>query len=269
MFFAGVGVGGLLELGGAAFQGEYQGRMWLAMLSAACIGGAANALNDYFDLDIDRANRPERPLPAGLVPVKFSIGLWLVGTGIGLMLALMLSAWHLLIALLSAILLYAYSKRLKRTGLPGNLAVTLVLAMAPLYGGLSVTDWPLRYAWLAATFAALTTLARELVKDIQDRKGDALAGARTYPIQAGTGSTIGLVLLLLGFTLLATPLPYLWLRFNGLYLFGVGLANACLLAAGWALLGSPTATPNAQSSSAFLKGAMALGLLALGFGNAF
>jgi geranylgeranylglycerol-phosphate geranylgeranyltransferase len=206
MFFAGVALGGLLAAGPSAFVGDEGIALALAVLSAACIGAGANAINDVFDLGIDRVNRPSRPLPSGAVTVGAARSMWAVSSALGIGLSAFLSAVHFGIALCSVLLLYGYSAWLKKTPLAGNLAVALVLGLALVYGGLAVSSAQGAVLLLGAGLAAGTTLAREVAKDIEDAAGDATEGARTLPLVVGPTAAVGVAVGVAAATLAAFPL---------------------------------------------------------------
>jgi geranylgeranylglycerol-phosphate geranylgeranyltransferase len=260
LLVVGVGVGGLLAGGSEVLQGDGGRRLLLAAASAALVGGAANSLNDVFDLPIDRLNRPGRPLPMGLVTPGAARLLWGLGSLGGLLLAVRLSAAHVVMAAGAVLLLVCYNALLKRLPLVGNVAVALLLGLALLYGGWAVGA-PAA-SLVGAAFAFLTTLAREVVKDLEDAPGDALLGARTLPVRYGPEAAVGVVLLTLALTVAATPLPFALLDYSGLYLLLVLLADAFLLRTGWILL-KPGAGRGAGDASHTLKVAMAAGLSAL------
>lgn len=261
MFFAGVALGGVLAVGAEAFGGAEGRALLLAMASAALIGAGANAINDVFDLAIDRVNRPGRPLPSGDLSVGTARSVWASGSALGIGLGALVSWTHLGIAVASVALLYGYSARLKRVPLAGNLAVALVLGLAILYGGLAVG--PINGAlWLGAAFAFGSTLAREIAKDLEDVAGDAAEGARTLPIVLGERPAVWIAAAAAGATLAALPLgPAVGLGadFLALALPSAGL----LLAATWALLGDAPMTTAAGRSSALFKGAMVAGTVGL------
>ena len=263
MFFVGVALGGVLGGGPEVFSGEAGRALVLAVWSAALIGAGANAINDVFDLAIDRVNRPDRPLPSGAVSVGAAQAVWVGSSLLGVGLSALLSPLHLGVAVGAVGLLYAYSARLKRVPLAGNLAVALILAVAILYGGLAVG--PLTGALgLGAAFAFGATLAREIAKDIEDVAGDAAEGARTLPLIAGHGVARAGVLVVLGLTLAALPLG-VPAALGGDFLAFALPAAALLLAAAWALLGTTAAERAAAAgrASGFLKGAMLAGMAAL------
>ena len=257
---AGVVLGGFLVAGEAALDGELGRRLLVAAASAASIGGAANALNDLFDLEIDRINRPRRPLPSGRITAGWAKGVWIAGSAVGLGLSVTLSAAHVAMALFSVGALLVYNARLKRLGLAGNALVAFVLGLALIYGGWAVgSPEP---ALVGAAFAFLITLAREIVKDIEDVEGDAQAGARTLPILYGPQAASNAAALVIALTLALTPLPFLVLNYSGLYLGGVLLADALLLRTlGFLLMRPPREAASAASAS--IKACMVLGLIAL------
>ncbi len=263
MFFVGVALGGVLGADADAFSGD-QGRVLvIAMWSAALIGAGANAINDVFDLAIDRVNRPGRPLPSGAVSVGTARAVWIGSAFLGVGLSALLSPLHLGIALGAVGLLYAYSAWLKRVPLVGNLAVALILGVAILYGGLAVAPEGSGALWLGAAFAFGATFAREIAKDLEDVAGDAAEGARTLPLVAGHGVALGSALLVIGLTLAALPLG-LPAELGSDFLAFALPAAVLLLAAAWALIGNKgELADRAGRASGLLKAAMLAGMAAL------
>jgi geranylgeranylglycerol-phosphate geranylgeranyltransferase len=259
MFLAGVVVGGVLSAGAAAFVGVSASHLAVAAVSAALVGGAANSLNDVFDVDVDRLNRPERPLPSGRLSVGAAWGVWALGSAGGLVLAGMLSLAHLAMAGGAVVLLATYSVWFKRLPGVGNAVVAGVVALSLVYGG-----WAIGGAVVTlpgATFAFLTTLAREVTKDIEDVAGDAVVRSRTLPLVGGLDAAARTVAGVLAVAVALTPVPYLALSYGGLYLLGVLVADLLMLRALGLLLHNPAR--HARSASGLLKGAMLVGLAAL------
>ena len=263
LFMAGGALGGLLAGGGSAFAAPHAGQLALACLSAALIGAGANAINDVYDLAIDRQNRPDRPLPAGDVSVGEARGLWAGTTALGIALGALVSLPHLGIAVASAGLLWAYSAHLKRRPLVGNLAVALIIALALLYGGLAVGHPG--GAAVGAAFAFWTTLAREVVKDVEDVAGDQAGGARTLATTRGPQAAARLALVPIALTVAGLAVPaYLPTLGPTFLLWSLPAATALLMAASALIGGPPDALLRAAArSSAWLKGSMVAGLLAL------
>ncbi len=268
MFFAGVALGGVLAAGLGAFSENNLLLMVMAMVSAALIGGAANAINDVYDYEIDAVNRPDRPLPSGIVSPETARRTWLALTLAGIAIGWFISPIHGILAIASAILLWAYSARLKRMPALGNVAVAIILWLAVLYGGLVPPSGNLLVVQIGASFAFLTTLAREGAKDIEDMEGDALFGARTLPLVWGIRPVARLVLAVIFLTIVALPIPAI--SGYGIAFLGFAVpAAGCLLAAGWVLLsagveGMPETWQRAAGqASTWLKAAMVAGMIAL------
>lgn len=252
---------------GALITGTIQplGRVLLACLSGGLIAGAANAINDVFDLEIDRINRPDRPLPSGKVTPDLARIFALVLFGIGVLLGALVNLPAFGIALGSALLLYFYSARLKGTVLWGNLTVSLVTALAFIYGGVAVNRF--YAALIPAGFSFLFHLGREIIKDTQDVAGDAARHAVTLPIKMGANFALttatGIYLLLVGLTLL----PY-FLKIYGIYYLAVVIAgvDVVILCALLSIWRNP-APKNLGRMSNLLKADMLVGLVAIFLGK--
>jgi len=179
----------------------------IAALSAALITIGANVINDYFDTEIDRINKPNRPLAAGTVKRKTAIFYFTIVYFLAWCLAAYLSIWMFLIAFLTSILLFLYSYRLKRTVLWGNLTVSFATAMAFVYGGVAVGHY--NETFFPASFAFLFHFGREILKDIQDIEGDKQAGAHTLPINYGISKSLKLILVDFILLVFLTAIPYI------------------------------------------------------------
>lgn len=196
----------------------------------AALAAGGNAENDVCDLTIDRRNRPDRPLPSGAVTPRQALITAYALYALALAASWMASSRHALLVAGMIVLLIAYNRRLKRLPLWGNLAVSLLCALALIF-----TEWP---AWpkataVAAGFAFLTTLLREILKDIEDMPGDGENGLRTAPLVFGVpkSKTLAMALSLLLLLLLPMPLVLGWTRLYGMLalmgpaplLLGIGL----------------------------------------------
>ena len=231
---------------------------WWAAIAATLIGAAANAINDVFDAEIDRINRPDRPIPMGVVSPAAARWTWGLLSVAGITLAASLSVAHGIIAVSSVALLFGYAAFGKRHPIFKNLAVAVVVAAALPFGALAVGSWV--PALPASAFAFLTTLTREIVKDIEDRVGDTAAGARTLATGWGADRASRLSIGLVGLTALAAPIPSIALGYPGLYLLLLVPTISVLLFVATRLAMRP---PDASSASGGLKWAMVLGMLAL------
>ena len=179
----------------------------LAALSAALITMGANVINDYYDIEIDRINKPNRPLAAGTVSKKTAFIYFIFVYFLAWCLAIYINVWMFLIAFMTSIILFFYSFRLKRTVLWGNLTVSFATAIAFVYGGVAVGHY--KETFFPAAFAFLFHLGREILKDIQDMEGDKQAGADTFPVKYGISRSIGLISVDFILLVFLTAIPYI------------------------------------------------------------
>ena len=230
--------------------------------SVFLITGAGNAINDYFDADIDAINKPMRPIPSGRVSRNAALYLSLSLFGIGIVLAYTINAICFAIALANSLLLIVYARNLKRTALVGNVSVGYLTGSTFLFGGaLFEISGIFRTSGLFA-LAMLATIAREIAKDIEDIDGDSAMGLDTLPIRIGSRracyvvSAFGMVAVLL------SPIPHLSLGFSVWYLVVVAFADLCFLIAILRL-----EKGDAAGSSRLFKQAMAVALVAFVVGS--
>ncbi|MBM3326193.1 MAG: geranylgeranylglycerol-phosphate geranylgeranyltransferase [Calditrichaeota bacterium] len=189
----------------------------IAALSAGLVAAGGNAVNDSFDVVIDRINRPYRPIPSGKITPAAALlwGLWLMmcGAAAGFYLTLQLG----LIALLVSIILVLYSLYLKSRPFWGNLSVALCGALAFIYGASAVGK--MSAGLFPAIFALLVHLAREIVKDAEDEPGDRAAGAQTLTIVLGPLLAQRLAAVVLLALAAATLIPYIMHIYGLPYLY--------------------------------------------------
>ena len=164
-----------------------------------------NTINDYFDYEIDRINRPERPLPRGAMGRKTALWYSLSLLLLGLILAYMINRWAFFLAVLAYGTMLLYAWKLKPMPFVGNLAVAALTGATPLYGAAGVGK--LGLAGYLAICAFLVNVSREIMKDIEDIEGDMTKGSRTLPIKWGVRKSAYLAVLFALLTVLASFLP--------------------------------------------------------------
>ena len=234
-----------------------------AMAATVLATGAGNAINDYFDREIDRINAPERPIPSGLTAPRealaFSAALFLGAV----LVALSLPVVALAIALFNLLALLAYTEFFK--GLPGvgNALVAYLSGSTFLFGGAAVGALGVSVVVLFV-LAALATFARELVKDVEDLEGDREEGLRTLPIVAGERTSLALALAVLALAVLASPLPYFLGTLGPTYLLAVLPADGLLCYGAYEGFDDPGRGQAYLKAGMFLAaGAFVLGRLAV------
>lgn len=162
----------------------FHSRFLLLVFSTLCIAAAGYIINDYYDIKIDAINKPKRVVVGKLVNRRQAMLAHLFLSGLGVLIGFTLSVPVGLINLGAALLLWGYSAHLKRTFLIGNTIIALLSASMVLV--VAVFDRVDNKAvWAYAAFVFLISIVREIIKDMEDVKGDAAFDCRTLPIVAG------------------------------------------------------------------------------------
>lgn len=254
---------GFAVLIGAMMGGVESVPIIFALLATFLICGAGNAMNDYFDFEIDNVNNPTRPLPSGMLTRKSARIYSFILFIIGVILAIFITLPALLLAIFNATLLYLYAARIKRGGgLSKNLTVSYLVASPFLFGGLAVGN---PSATLFLVFVALfVNTAREIVKDIEDIEGD-IGHLESLPVRFGFRTSGRIAVLFLILSILLSPFPYLMGITKGLYLPLILAADVVLIYCIIALLISPK--EKASAVQRLIKKAMVLALLGFFFGS--
>lgn len=179
----------------------------LLCLASISIAAAGYIINDYFDLNIDRINKPEKLVIDKIIRRRWAIVWHLVLSALGILLSFYVG-WkanhHILLGLANAgcvFLLWIYSTTFKKKLLTGNIIISLLTAWVVLVLYLAEADRffavtpnsPLAHslgrifklAVLYGGFAFIISLIREVIKDIEDMPGDEKYGCRTMPIRWG------------------------------------------------------------------------------------
>lgn len=193
----------------------------LLLVGAAIVLIAAGGyvINDYFDVKIDRINRPDEVIVTRSVSkpaaMRLSVGLSGIGVVCGIVVAMLLRSMTLgIIFVLVPGLLWFYSSSYKRLFMVGNLTIALLAGLTPMIVAMTnVAQLQLLYeailpytslehdlyAWLGgfALFAFLLTWIREIVKDLQDQMGDRELECHSMPVVWGEKWTKVFVTLLI------------------------------------------------------------------------
>ncbi|RLC44256.1 MAG: hypothetical protein DRH44_02940 [Candidatus Coatesbacteria bacterium] len=161
----------------------------LGALAAMILNASSNVINQIFDLEIDRINKPKRPLPSGRLTIKQSVVFMTFLYIIAFALAYLVNIQYFVIVLITALITYAYSGypfRTKRFGILANITMAI-----PRGGLLVVAGWSAVRSifelepWLIALVFFLYILGASTTKDFSDIEGDRKGGCRTLPIILG------------------------------------------------------------------------------------
>jgi geranylgeranylglycerol-phosphate geranylgeranyltransferase len=167
--------GEVIGLGGTPAAAEAA----LGFLAGFLVSAAAMASNDIFDLEVDRVNAPERPLPSGTMSVRSVAALAAVLSLAGLAVAALLGLMPLVTAAVILAVGLAYNWKGKEFGLAGNMMVALSVAMSFIFGGLAVGAAGEPMVWAFGVMAFLFDLGEEIANGVLDAEGDAKRGARS------------------------------------------------------------------------------------------
>lgn len=176
--------------------------------------------NDIYDVEVDRVNQPDRPIPSRSVSIQeakiFSIGALLLGLAASATLGYVTFG----IAVLFALIGWYYNFRGKKKGLFGNSLVAVSLAIPYLFGSVSLGDYRVNLAYILALTSFLAGMGREVLKGIADVEGDKIRNVRTIAVSQGTGTAKKLVSLFFLLAVLTSSLPLiLGLLGRALYIY--------------------------------------------------
>tara|TARA_A100001015_G_scaffold267603_1_gene317771 strand:+ start:2012 stop:2821 length:810 start_codon:yes stop_codon:yes gene_type:complete len=176
----------------SSFISDFQGpleQILMPILVVVFFTIGANVLNDYFDYDTDKINRPDRSIVKGDITRVQALYLSLISFTIGVYFALRLSSDSQIISLgISLPLLFLYNAKIKNYPLIGNIIVSIIIGLSFIYAGVVFEN--VKPLIVPSLLAFGLTLIREVVKDIADLKGDEAIGARTLPIVFGKKKAI-------------------------------------------------------------------------------
>ena len=241
----------------------------LGFLTGFFICAYSMAVNDVYDVEVDRVNRPERPLPSGRISEagasRISVVAILGGVACSV---LTLNPLAVVIALFYAFLSWLYNSRAKKEGIGGNLIVASSLAIPFIYGGVitggSATGSLLLLMALTSFFSGV---GREVVKTMADVEGDAKRGVKSVARTGGlrVASAVGAAFFLLA--VVTSWVPLIAGIANQIYTYGVIIPDAIFIGLAAAILARPDAARALRVKRVALAG-MTVGLLVF-IGGAF
>ena len=147
-----------------------------SMITPAFVSMGSFAINDYFDMDVDKANRyHKRPLVSGELSTGFALWASISFLVVGPFVSLLISPFAFLIAVIFALLAFLYSYVLKGTLLVGNAYIAFSMAIPFIYGAVVSSGTVPPVIWLVVLVTFLSGLAREIHGMIRDHRGDSSA----------------------------------------------------------------------------------------------
>lgn len=250
----------------AIISGKFTFEVLMAAVVVFLVTGAGNSINDYFDHKIDAINKPQRPIPSGRISLKgalvYSISLFAVGIIIAFAINLLLG----IIALSSSLLMIYYARDLKTKCLIGNLSISFLTGLCFVFGGIAVEQ--ITVSIYLGFYAFLMTMAREIVKDMEDQEGDKEEGATTLPIVYGNRTSSLLAALFMIIASVTSPILYFMGVFSVFYLPVLFLAIVIFLYSAMSIL-KDQSMENSGKISKRIKLGMAITFVAFAVGSPF
>jgi geranylgeranylglycerol-phosphate geranylgeranyltransferase len=235
-FSAGVCVvmGQILALG--EFASAYE--TTLGFLSVFFISASILVLNDYFDVETDRLNAPDRPIPSNIVTTSEALLLSISLIFSGLLLSYLISSIALLLSIILLIIGFLYNRNYKKSGLPGNVMVSFSVGMTFIYGGVSVGLPFNNIVWLFAAIAALIDLGEEIAADAMDVQGDLLINSRSLAIRYGSKFALKISSYIFLLVILLTSVPFIRGWLPTIYLLPIAIMDVSIACSSLRLLKS-------------------------------
>ncbi|HUW89669.1 MAG TPA: geranylgeranylglycerol-phosphate geranylgeranyltransferase [Candidatus Nanopelagicaceae bacterium] len=246
----------------------------LGVVTYIFIAASGNTINDIYDIEIDKINRLERPIPRGSISLKQAKGLFFLFLGIGIILSYLntlifsLTLINLALAFFFGFMAWVYAKWGKKSGFLGNIIVGVSFSIGLVYGAYlnSSIIPPYIFYFFITAFSLL--VAREIIKGCEDIEGDKNQGVKTLAIKIGIKSSrnISVIFALLAVVFFILPVftnilnIFLFIIFMIIGLIEVGYTIVLMLT-------SDLGKEDLKKISLLLKIGMFLGLIAFFFAS--
>jgi len=229
MIFIAILIGALIALKGEAFPPW--DKLILTFFTALFLEASTFALNDYYDLEIDKRNkRTDRPLVRGDLSPKTALYLFSILFPLGIICSFFVNISCFAIALITALFAILYDVKLKKIKLLGNFYIAYVMAIPFIFGGAAVvTENNLFFTidpaiYVIALIAFLAGSGREIMKDVMDFEGDKEKGVKSFPKYIGSRKSNAIAAVFYIIAIALSFLPFFMEKFEIYYLNNYYLA---------------------------------------------
>ena len=238
------------------------------------LAASGNIINDIYDIEIDKINRPERPIPRGSISLKQAKKLYVLYLGIGIILSylntLIFSLTWIILVLVPffGFIGWVYAKWGKKSGFLGNIIVGVSFSIGLVYGAYLNSEIIPPYILYFFITAFSLLVAREIIKGCEDIEGDKNQGVKTLAIKIGIKASrnISVLFALLAVVFFILPVftnilnIFLFIIFMVIGLIEVGYVIVLMLT-------SDLGKEDLKKISLLLKIGMLLGLIAFFFAS--
>lgn len=168
----------------AWYEGFRDQHLFWLIFSTTCIAAAGYIINDYYDIKIDLINKPDQVIIGRYLKRRVAMGINLFLNFLGIAAGGLVDKKVFVINTCAFFFLWIYSNHLKRLPFWGNLMVAFLTALSLIILAVhyQINE---REVYIYALFAFTISLIREIIKDMEDVKGDASFGCQTLPIRWG------------------------------------------------------------------------------------
>ncbi|AFZ69991.1 4-hydroxybenzoate polyprenyltransferase-like prenyltransferase [Caldisphaera lagunensis DSM 15908] len=229
-------------------------------LTGFFISASSMVFNDIMDIEIDKINNPNRPLPSGKIKIRNAYTMFYLFSIIGLLFSALTGIITFIIAIISYFIAYFYNKFGKKSGFLGNIMVAYSMGVPILYGAamISKLNFNIMVYWL---MIFLSGIAREVTKGIADVEGDRKAGIKTIAVIMGEKKAAIIAFIFYAIAILLSPIPVILGKVYPLiYSIPIAIVDMVFLSVSIITIIKPTKQISTKNKNISLL-AMFLGLL--------
>lgn len=235
------------------------------------VAGGTNTINDYFDYEIDMINRPNRPIPRGDISQKQSIRFYIFLNSVALILAIIVGVITVNGILIPLFVLFFefiglfYSWKGKASGLPGNIMVGITSAAGLPFAALIMNKFQEipSMIWSISIATSIFLISRELVKGMQDVKGDRQFKIKTIANMYGYKIAMIFMVIFSSTGAILFTLMKFFYELNIFYIIFIIIADIIVFTANLLLISGTDDSKKQNVSSLLLKIAGSILILAL------
>ena len=226
------------------------------------ISSYSMVINDIYDIDIDKINRPDRPLPSSQVTLNeaklFSVFLLFIGISLSIISIIRYDSSILIffITIFFSFISWLYSYNLKKRGLIGNFIVAISMTIPFIFGGIIINGFTNVLLLSFSTIAFLSGLGREIVKTICDVKGDKSKHVNTISVTLGVSNAAKLGGFLILCAVLVSIIPFVLGSVDPIYFIFLILPNSLMLYSSLKII-----FDHSESSAYRIKNLLLMGML--------